>query len=121
MSPRGGDGSRTTLRVALVPFAKTVSPRDGLQALGNHCEPVRKDCGPESCPIRNHREPQNTLICKPASYCLQAATNSSSRRRTHRRRRPFFVGGSGYVACTGLHRCDDERGGQRDALVSRGV
>src|SRR2546428_14122977 len=76
MSPQGGDGSRTTLRVALVPFAKTVSPRDGLQALGNHCEPVRKDCGPEGCPIRNHREPQNPLICKPASYCLQAATTT---------------------------------------------
>src|SRR5713101_1459605 len=76
VSPRGDDGSFTTVVGALVLFARTVSPGDCLQALCHEREPVRNDCRPAASPVCNDCEPTTACVCKPASSCLQAATRS---------------------------------------------
>src|SRR5712691_10191207 len=39
-----------------------------------HCEPVGNNCEPAAFLLRNDCEPKKALVCKPASYRLQAAT-----------------------------------------------
>jgi hypothetical protein len=42
-------------------------------------EPICKDCEPERTRIRNDHEPEDAPVCKPASYCLRAASATRGR------------------------------------------
>ena len=65
VAPRGGDIRHTMVLVALVPFARTVSPCDCLQALCHACEPIRNQCGPAVWRVRIVRWPTKAIFARP--------------------------------------------------------
>ena len=62
--------------MAAASFSMNVSPTCCLQALRNDCGLIRNHCWPDGFLIRNDCEPNNALVCKPASSCLQVATHN---------------------------------------------